>query len=129
MKSNPPAEDAGGRGEGPLSRLFGVLWKSLPEGREEPVRFRFEPGPGTLTLDPPMDGLPRESPELPSKQVEFLESRVRAAAPFPVARVSLFFFHCRQCGDVVPADTGHWSVGLCVSCSMDNASDMAEREG
>jgi hypothetical protein len=105
-----------------------VLWKALPGGGEEPVRFRFEPGPGALALDPPMDGLPRKSPELPDAQKAFLESRIRIAAPFPVARVSLSRFLCRQCGELVPADSANWSYSLCIGCSMDNASEMAERE-
>ena len=124
-----PSRGDPGRTEGNLSRIWGVLWRGLAEGHEgESARFCFEPGPGALTLDPPMDGLPKRAPVLPAQQEEFLESRIRIAATFPVARVSVFRFCCRQCGDVVPADREHWSCGICLSCSMDNASEMAERE-
>jgi len=111
-------------------RVYGTMWRGPDaETLVAGARFSFDTVSGALEIDPPMDGLPRRDVPLDRDETAFLDAWIRDVAPQGVARIDLGRFTCRQCGDVVPADKEHWSCGICLSCSMDNASEMAEREG
>jgi hypothetical protein len=110
-------------------RVYGTMWRGPDaETLVAGARFSFDTVSGALEIDPPMDGLPRRDVPLDRDETAFLDAWIRDVAPPGVARIDLGRFTCRQCGDVVPADREHWSCGICLSCSMDNASEMAERE-
>ena len=43
------------------------------------------------------------------------------------AEVRLGQYHCSECGQWVEATPEQWSLSVCLSCSMDRASEMHER--
>ena len=49
----------------------------------------------------------------------------RAGLPF--AQVRLGQYRCSACGQWVEATPGQWSISVCMSCSLDRASELNER--
>jgi hypothetical protein len=55
-----------------------------------------------------------------------LEARILALANAAGGRVRLGEYYCYVCHRWVPSTRDQWSVGICLSCSLDRGSELAD---
>jgi hypothetical protein len=89
-----------------------------PDGKR-PFRLKVESA--ELVLDDMVGGM--EPCAYSSEERTRLEDLVRMTADLVVTEVRLGQYFCHTCKRWVAADCNHWSLGLCLSCSMDRDSD------
>lgn len=63
---------------------------------------------------------------LPAVVKRNLERRVLSHANFPVQEIRIGEFFCHECKHWIEATRDQWSVGICLSCSMDRASGLSD---
>lgn len=90
-------------------------------GRHRP--FLFDPTSGRLELDRSL-ALDGASGPLETAGLVLLASTV---GPFEAVRVGEFW--CATCEHWRRANKAEWSVGLCLSCSLDRASELSDELG
>jgi hypothetical protein len=81
--------------------------------------FVYESETGALKLDEFAPG-----PTAPSLDVQALTLLAARAGPLQAVRVGEYF--CDTCAHWKSATKEQWSVGLCLSCSLDRASDLSD---
>jgi hypothetical protein len=94
-----------------------VVGSIVTGGRARP--FLIDLDSGQLELDRYAPG-----PGEPSLDAHALTLLAAKAGPIEAVRTGEYF--CTTCGHWRAADTQHWSYGLCLSCSLDQASELSE---
>ena len=83
--------------------------------------FRLQVETAQLVLDDMVGGM--EPSTFSSEERALLEDLLRLTAEFEITEVHLGQYFCHTCKRFVAADRTRWSLGLCLSCSMDRDSD------
>jgi hypothetical protein len=95
------------------------------QGRIRP--FVLDVTSGELRLDvcepvpPPKPGEPRAS--IARNE---LERRIREGVGAPVEDIVVGQYFCDRCGKWAAANTQEWSLSICMSCSLDRATELSE---
>lgn len=55
-----------------------------------------------------------------------MEQQVREAAGFPIDEVRIGEYFCDRCGNWLRANKEEWSYAMCISCSLDQGTEISE---
>ena len=93
---------------------------------EGPRPFVFFPHEGRLELE--FASRLRDVRTQPSEhEGRKIEAELRKAVALPIREIRFGEYHCRDCDKWEPARPSRWSAGICLSCSLDRGSELADR--
>lgn len=90
---------------------------------EGPKPFCYFPEDGRVEVGK-FHGCGPKQATLPDDERRRVEEAVRRALGDSSLEVRVGEYHCRDCGKWIDLEKGQWSAGMCLSCSMDRASDI-----
>lgn len=99
-----------------------VIGTVVIDGAARP--FVFQPRTGRLTLDD--HATPAASQADLATRHPDLTAAIGTAVGKDVDEVRIGLFHCSDCRNWLDPATDAWSVGICMSCSLDRGSELRD---
>ncbi len=99
-----------------------VIGTVVLDGAARP--FVFQPRTGLLSLDD--HATPATSQADLAARHPDLSPAIRAAVGTDVDEIRIGLFHCSDCRKWLDPAKNAWSVGICMSCSLDRGSELRD---